>query len=268
MKTFQASQTFRLSCSLAVGLLLVLAAPVAFSQSTTLATSSEDYSVTAVRSDIQSFAFDIELDVPLVAGRRYENPPILSMNYSVVGQLVENTPSGFPGFNLMRELDGEEFYAQGSSLTFEIADSAVLDDGVQIIELAGEAVVFLFDGREIGTGRFHPARLELRANGVGLLQNSNNQPGDGADSTIAAGSEYIMDLAFDPGNTTVLRVTGSEGDSLSGGGAAVFTVALLPWLLVLYRRRRGCSRRGCVEAYTGIGQRMGSTLIVNAKFRR
>lgn len=231
------SATFSVSCRLVLAMVLVLATSAAFAQSTTLATSNEDYTQTPVHSNIESFSLEIELDVPLVAGMRYENPPIRRMEYRVVGQLEEGTPSGFDSFDLQRRFEGDAFYLQGSTLVFTILPAAVLDDGVQVAELAGEAVVFLFDGREIGTGRFHPARLELRGDGTGLLQNSNNQPGEDASSTIIAGAEYIVDLAFDPGNTTVLRITPSGGGS-SSGGATLLAIALVPWLLAQCRRRR------------------------------
>lgn len=219
--------------------------PLAYAQSALLITSNEDFALTAVRSDIGLFSFNIELDVALVAGMRYENPPMQRMDYRIIGDLVAGTPSGFTSFDLQREFEGNAFYEQGSSLVFEISPSAVLDDGVQLAELAGESVVLLFDGRESATGRFHPARLELRADGTGQLLNSNNQPGEDTGSTIAAGSEYIIDLAFDPGNTTVLSTTAIGNSSSDGIGASVFAILLAPWLLVRLRRRRHCWHR-CV----------------------
>ena len=52
----------------------------------------------------------------------------------------------------------------------------VLADGVQVEELVGNGVVLTFDGREVDNGRFHPALLELSADGTGRIQNSNNVP--------------------------------------------------------------------------------------------
>lgn len=218
-----------------------LAPSFAPAQDATLATSSDDYEISDVRSDIGLFSLNVVLDAPLVAGTRYENPPIRRLDYRVVGLLEAGTPSGFESFDLQRGFAGGAFYAQGGSLSFEIAETAVLDDGVQVAELVGEDVVLLFDGREIGTGRFHPARLELRADGSGRLQNSNNQPGDDPASTIEAGAEYVTDLLFDPGNTTVLRVAARDGGS-SGGGAAVVAPLLLSLLLLRRRRSASASR--------------------------
>ncbi len=231
--------TLRPLWMLALVAALQLATPLAYAQSSLLTTSNEDFVLTPVRSDIELFSFNIELDLALVAGMRYENPPMQRMDYRIFGNLEAGTPSGFESFDLQREFEGNAFYEQGSSLVFEISPSAVLDDGIQLAELAGESVVLLFEGRESATGRFHPARLVLRADGTGQLLNSNNQLDEDAASTIDAGSEYIIDLAFDPGNTTVLSTTAVDSSSSSNGsGAAVFAIALTPWLLIRFRRRR------------------------------
>ncbi len=176
---------------------------IAAAQSMLLSFSNQTFETNNIFSDIQTFEFAIDIDAPLAAGR-FENPPLNSVTYSVFGALVEGTPSGFPSFNLEREITGEEFYAQGSSLVFEIADTAVLDDGVQIAELIGTDVVFQFDGREVDNGRFHPALVQLSADGTGRLQNSNNVPTMDPLLEVPFGAEYIVDLLFDAGNTTLI----------------------------------------------------------------
>ena len=118
------------------------------------------------------FNFNIEINVPLAPGN-YINPDIVSVTYQVQGALVPGTPSNFPAFNLQRTITGADFYAQGSSLSFEIAQSAVLTDGVQIAELVGNGIVFTFNGREIDQSRYHPALFELNADGTGRIQNES-----------------------------------------------------------------------------------------------
>ena len=208
----------RIYLSLITFLLLNIWSAVVFAQSMTLSVSNEDFEVTNIFSDVNEFSFTIEIDEPLAAGV-FENPPITSVNYRVFGRLVEGTPSGFPAFELVREITGEEFYAQGSSLSFEIADTAVLEDGVQIAELAGGDMAFQFNGREIDNGRFHPALFELSTDGTGRIQNSNNVPTLEPLLEIEMGSEYINDLLFDAGNTTL--ITGEvDADSDAGANAS------------------------------------------------
>lgn len=222
-----------------VALALPLAATplVAEAQQTTqFTTSNADYTLTNTFSQVSVFSFEVVLDVDLAPGV-FVDPPIASVTYQVQGSLEPGTPSGFEAFDLQREITGEDFYAQGSSLSFEIAEAAVLDDGVQIAELVGDGVVFTFNGREMDTGRFHPALFELRADGTGRIQNSNNAP---AGEAIDFGAEYITDLMFDPGNTTVLSVVsapippdeeddGDEGGLSGGGGGSIswLVIALL-----------------------------------------
>ncbi len=212
--------------NLAVTLLLSLSSALAFGQTMTLSIDSSDLQVTPVFSDVDFFTIDIEIDAPLAAGV-YTDPEIIRVTYQVTGDLVAGTPSGFAAFDLQRSITGDEFYAQGSSLSFEISQNAVLGDGVQVAELVGAGTVLTFNGREVDNGRFHPALLELDADGSGRIQNSNNVPTLVPLLEVAFGAEYITDLAFDAGNTTVLRRT-PEG-TLSGGGDG----SSLGWLSLL-----------------------------------
>lgn len=220
-------------------LMLVLAAcPMASAQNMFFSTSSDDFVVTNVFSDIDTFAFDIEFAVPLAPGT-YINPQIVSVSYSVSGTLEPGTPSGFPAFALQRDMTGAEFYAQGSSISFEIAANAVLADGVQVAELAGNGIVFTFNGREVDNGRFHPALFELNANGTGRIQNSDNIVTSNPLQQVAFGEEYITDLMFDPGNTTLLQgVVNNPRPRNRGSGAFSVPGLALLLLLVLVRYRQ------------------------------
>jgi len=198
----------------------------ASAQSMYLSISSDDFQVMNVFSDVDTFRIDIEIDQPLAAGS-YVNPDIVAVDYAVSGDLVAGTPSEFPSFALRRQMSGDEFYAQGSSLVFEIDQAAVLDDGVQVTELVGNSVVLTFNGREIGNGRFHPALLELDADGSGRLQNSNNIVSEDPFESVQFGDEYITDLMFDPGNTTVLSDTAPDPVVESSGGGSVSGLSVL-----------------------------------------
>lgn len=180
-----------------------LLAGAANAQTMTLATRADDYIKTAVFSDVQTFNINIVINEALER-RAYNNPSISQVSYQVSGTLEAGTPSGFEAFNLEREISGEEFYAQGSSLSFEISSTAVLSDGVQAAELVGRGVILSFNAREIDTMRFHPPVFELSSDGTGLLQNSNNTPTLEPLVTVNFGEEYITDLGFDPGNTTLI----------------------------------------------------------------
>ena len=195
----------------------------------TLRTSNADYVTTNVFSEVNVFDFDIEIDAPLAPGV-YDDPPIVSVSYRVFGQSLEDgTPSGFTSFDLLRGrdpdvvLDGETFYAQGGSLSFEIDAAAVLSDGVQVVELVGDGIVFTLDAREMDTPRFHPPILVLNADGTGRIQNSNNMPiRDEMQINVSPGAEYITDLVFDPGNTTVITATSA---TIGGGGGCFVATA-------------------------------------------
>lgn len=198
----------------------------AHAQTMTFSTTSDEYVIDNVFSDVSDFVISIEIDMPLVAGV-YENPPINRVVYQVVGVLEEGTPSGFPAFDLQREISGSEFYAQGSSLSFEILESAELNDGVQADELAGDGVILTFNAREINNGRFHPALFELNDDGTGRIQNSNNIPTEDPLVDVNFGEEYITDLIFDAGNLTLITdaqegIDSGNDDGSGGGGSLSF----------------------------------------------
>ena len=216
-------------------LVLALAATGAAAQ-TTLMFSNTDVVTTTVFSDVDEFSFSIDIDAPLATGS-FVDPPLQRVTYAVSGTLVAGTPSGFPAFALQRDMDGTEFYGQGSSLSFEISPTAVLGDGVQVAELAGPGVVFTFNGREIDNGRFHPALLELRADGTGRIQNSNNIVEDNPLLQVSFGDEYITDFSFDPGNLTLIAAPPAPAPAPSGGGGGAL-FALLAGAALLRRRRQ------------------------------
>ena len=191
-------------------------------QNMVLSISSDDYQVTTVFNDVGTFDIEIEVDAPLASGT-FVNPDIVSVDYSVSGVLVDPTPSGFPSFALEREMTGAEFYAQGSSLSFEISPTAVLTDGVQVAELVGTGIVFTFNGREVGNGRFHPALFELNADGTGRIQNSNNVIVENPLQEVDFGEEYITDLMFDSGNTTLIAAAPVAPTPNRGGGGGALS---------------------------------------------
>jgi len=174
--------------------------------------SETDFGVTDVFNDLRTFSFEIQIAGPLQAGV-FNDPTIVGVDYTVFGVLPDPTPSGFGAFLLNRpetagdQFPGSEFYANGGSLSFEISASADLTDGVQFNELVGGANAFVFNAREVGTGRYHPPVIELNADGTGLFENSNNMgginPGSGEEVDVARGEEYISTLTFDPANFTL-----------------------------------------------------------------
>lgn len=92
-------------------------------------------------------------------------------------------------------------------MTFEVDITADLSDGLQVSELVGTGIVFEFDGREVGTGRYHPAIVQLNADGTGSIRNSNNtggiNPGSGMEVDVDFGEEYITELTFIPSTLTL-----------------------------------------------------------------
>jgi len=196
----------------------------AYAQTMAFTTTNADYQLTNVFSDVDVFSITVVIDAPLAPGV-YVNPDIISVSYAVSGSLTPGTPSGFPSFALQRDMDGAEFYAQGSSLSFEISQFAVLSDGIQVAELVGNDVVLTYNAREIGNGRFHPALFELRADGTGQIQNSDNIVSENPFQQVNFGDEYINSLMFDPGNTTV--ITGVTPRSSGGGSVSYLFLSLL-----------------------------------------
>lgn len=173
--------------------------------------SAADFTASPVFSEVETFDFAIDIAGSLSAGSSYLNPTLNSVNYSVSGTLAM-TPSGFPAFALQRTISGTDFYAQGSSLGFSISALADLSDGLQVSELtaAGAGLpVFVFDGRELGTGRYHPALVELYADGTGRILNSNNSgginPASGEEVDVNFGEEYITNLAFSASDLTLVK---------------------------------------------------------------
>lgn len=170
----------------------------------TISFDNTDFAMTPVFNRLRDFSFTINVAENFEAGGTYSNPTLNGVEYNIFGILDQDTPSGFPAFDLRRTIGGTEFYTQGSSLNFSIASAADLSDGLQASELEADAngKVFEFNGREVGTGRYHPALLELFSDGTGRIQNSNNtggiNPGNGLEVDVDFGEEYIVDLAFNP----------------------------------------------------------------------
>ena len=232
------------------GLILgFFACSLASAQTMTFATSSANYEITNIFSDVDFFTITVEIDAPLLAGV-YVNPEIISVDYQVTGVLEAGTPSEFPSFDLQRSMTGAEFYAQGSSLRFEIAETAVLSDGVQAAELVGSETVLIFNAREVDNKRFHPALFELNANGTGRIQNSDNVPTQNPLVEVEFGAEYITDLVFDAGNTTLITETVTVAVSNSGGGGGALSswcVGMLMVIAIYTSARRPHGRRSILQ---------------------
>ena len=207
--------------------------PAVYAQNMILSIDQDDFIVTNVFSDVDIFSIDIEFDVPVSRGS-FIDPDIINVTYRVNGTLVAGTPSGFPAFALERIMTGDEFYAQGSSISFEVASNAVLSDGVQVAELVGNGIVFTFNGKEVDNMRYHPTLFELNSDGTGMMQNSDNIITLNPLDQVAFGSEYINTLAFDPGNTTLL--TGFVKKKSGGGPIGIFTLFGLLSLLMIRQR--------------------------------
>lgn len=191
-----------------IGLCLGSLLQPVLTQAAVISFSNADFGMTPAFSNVQTFSFTIDIDGPLAAGV-FNNPSLNSVEYNVSGALASGTPSGFPAFNLVRTITGADFYAQGSSLSFEIAAGADLSNGLQVSELVGSAPVFVFNGREVDTGRYHPALFQLNSDGTGRIRNSNNMgentpnPSTGELVNVDFGKEYITNLTFDPSQLTI-----------------------------------------------------------------
>ena len=190
-----------------VACLCVLVLAPALTRAELLTFQASDFGLTATYSNVTTFEFFITLTVPVTAGTSYSNPELIGVDYHVSGTL-DNTPSGFPAFNLIRAIEGQEFYSQGSSMSFEVEATADLSDGVQVSELVGDGIVFEFNGREVGTGRYHPALVQLNADGTGSIRNSNNfggiNPSSGKFVDVDFGEEYITEMTFTPATLTLI----------------------------------------------------------------
>lgn len=196
-------------------MLFAMAAPVS---AFTISLSSGDFaSENTVFSEVRFFSIEIEMAGDLEAGRVYDNDSVLSVEYNVNGRLAAGTPSNFPAFALNRTPSGEgaisgtEWISQGSSILFEVAETADLLDGLQISDLvAGPSNrVLRIDAREFerpDVSRYHPPFLVLRANGSLLLKSSNNSSGNsgsinpatGESVDLEYGDEYITRFRADP----------------------------------------------------------------------
>ena len=201
------------------------------------------FALAPVFNQVTSFSITIEVAAPLAPGV-YTNPALTSVDYFVNGVIAPVTPSGFNSpFALVRNMTGAEFYAQGSSLQFEIAPGANLTDGLQLSDLTGADPVFVFNAREVGLtpGRYHPPLFELNADGTGRIQNSNNMGGLNPSSNMLVnvdfGEEYIVDLTFSPSALTLSSDTATVPEP---GAGLTFGAALL--LAGVWSRRR-CGQR-------------------------
>ena len=163
---------------------------------------------TNIFSGVTSFDITINVVGPLRTGV-FLDPEIGDIEFLVRGSLDPTTPArtanpAFTGFAVddLATLRGQAFYDLGNSLSFEIASDANLNDGLQVSELVGSGLVFEFDGRELGTGRYHPPIIQLFADGTGSIRNSNNtggiNPFTGVEVNVEIGDEYISELTFTP----------------------------------------------------------------------
>ncbi|MBK19317.1 MAG: hypothetical protein CMM52_10840 [Rhodospirillaceae bacterium] len=197
-----------------------------------------DFGLTPIFSNSQTFNFTIDIDAPLTAGTTYTNPTLNSVDYRVFGFLAA-TPSGFPAFDLSRSITGTDFYAQGSSMSFEISAFADLTDGLQVSELVGTGVVFEFNAREVGNGRYHPPIVQLNTDGTGIIQNSNNFGGINPATLqvvdVDFGEEYITALTF---NTSTLTIADAPPVSSPAFGFPALILGLIGVAVV----RRRCTR--------------------------
>ena len=100
----------------------------------------------------------------------------------------------------------------------------------------GGGVILTMNAREENTGRFHPPLFQLRANGTGTIQNSDNEPMPLANPPVVVnfGEEYITDLVFDPGNTTLFVDNDDSPGALTGGGSGLIGGIELLALLLLW----------------------------------
>ena len=111
----------------------------------TMRFTDADFGQNPVFNEITEFEFEFVIAGDLQRGT-YVNPPLVSVNYTVFGDLPQGSTSGYPFFTLVRAIDGQEFYDQGSSISFEILPSANLFDGLQADEVE---MTFVLNCREV-----------------------------------------------------------------------------------------------------------------------
>lgn len=203
--------------ALSAGFWMIATSPAA---AFTIQLSNTGFDVSPSFSQVTTFSFSIQVAGPLAPGL-YTNPVLDGVEYTVRGSLAPGTPSGFPAFFLQRTISGSDFYAQGSSLGFEISGSADLGDGLQLSELVGADPVFLLNAREVDTGRYHPPLFQLNGDGTGSIRNSNNMggvnPATGEVVNVDFGDEYISQLGFDPQGLTLVVPEPSTALLLASG---------------------------------------------------
>lgn len=229
---------------LALALLLVILGTQTSRADVLLNVNSSDFAITDTFNEITFFNFDITLTGSIEAGGTYVNPAITGISYRVNGTLPNATPSGFPGFALVRTYSGTDFYNQSpeSGMSFSIKADANLTDGLQLDELVGTGTdnIFYFNAREFdqNPGRYHPPEFFLRADGTGRLWNANNKSsfpnpdppsGSGLLVDVDFGDEYIADLDFTPSSVTF--ATGVPEPA----SATLITISMAGFVL---RRRR------------------------------
>ncbi len=207
-------------------------------------TTDNDYQITNVFSNVNLFTIEVDIDMPLTPGL-YLDPTIISVSYRVFGSLEFGTPSGFPSFDLVRNISGTEFYAQGGSLMFEIVADADFSDGIQADELVDNGNIFTLNAREVGNGRFHPAILELYADGTGRIQNSNNVHTVDPLLEVNFGDEYITDLIFDVAATTLFTVVEEEvvPDQRSSGSGTISWPMLISFFIIFLFSRNSITKK-------------------------
>ncbi len=136
------------------------------------------FTTNGVFNEVTEFSFEFSVAGPLVAGGVYTNPTLNSFDYVVRGVLASPTPSGFPGFLLIRSMTGAEFYSLSpeSGVSFAVSAGAGLSDGLQMCQLGGAGVVFELNSRgcDQKPRREHPPNFSRNAGGTGLLGKSCN----------------------------------------------------------------------------------------------
>lgn len=195
---------------------LSMALPKTARSEFTLSFNSDDFGISSVKNNVTFFNFDIVVDSVLVAGTTYSDPMLTNVDYQIDGDLrADGSPSGFPGFRLIRNIAGADFYGLSpeSTLEFTVSNTADLSDGLQINELDGSGTVFNFNAREFNQnpGRFHPPIFSLDSDGTGRLVNANNDstfdnPATMDEVHINIADEYDIGLTFSSGLQIVSAV--------------------------------------------------------------